>query len=88
MGRTDSAGGASPVRIELRSLADWKLVFCHVFAILSSVLLAASTGSPGRQITNFTSQQITSFHWSPDGKSLGVLSNHPESDVVLLQESK
>ncbi|MGC2792099.1 MAG: protein kinase, partial [Candidatus Sulfotelmatobacter sp.] len=45
-------------------------------------------GSPGRQITNFTSEQITSFHWSPDGKSLGVLRNHSESDVVLLQEAR
>jgi serine/threonine protein kinase len=45
-------------------------------------------GSPGHQITNFTSEQITSFHWSADGKSLGVLRNHSESDVVLLQESK
>jgi serine/threonine protein kinase len=45
-------------------------------------------GSPGRQITNFTSEQITSFHWSPNGKSLGVLRNRSESDVVLLQESK
>jgi serine/threonine protein kinase len=45
-------------------------------------------GSPGQQITNFTSEQITSFHWSADGKSLGVLRNHSESDVVLLQESK
>jgi eukaryotic-like serine/threonine-protein kinase len=45
-------------------------------------------GSPGRQITNFTSEQISSFHWSPDGKTLGVLRNSSESDVVLLQESK
>jgi serine/threonine protein kinase len=45
-------------------------------------------GSPGHQITNFTSEQITSFRWSPDGKSLGVLRNHSESDVVLLQEAK
>jgi Tol biopolymer transport system component len=45
-------------------------------------------GSPGRQITNFTSEQITSFNWSPDGKNLGVLRNHSESDVVLLQEAK
>jgi WD40 repeat protein len=45
-------------------------------------------GSPSRQITNFTSEQITSFHWSADGKSLGVLRNHSESDVVLLQEAK
>jgi eukaryotic-like serine/threonine-protein kinase len=45
-------------------------------------------GSPRKQITNFTSEHITSFNWSPDGKSLGVLRNHSESDVVLLQESK
>ena len=45
-------------------------------------------GSPGRQITNFASEQITSFNWSPDGKNLGVLRNHSESDVVLLQETK
>jgi eukaryotic-like serine/threonine-protein kinase len=45
-------------------------------------------GSPGRQITNFTSQQISAFHWSPDGKSLGVLRTHSDSDVVLLQEAK
>jgi serine/threonine protein kinase len=45
-------------------------------------------GSPGHQITNFTSEQISSFHWSADGKSLGVLRNHSESDVVLLQEAK
>jgi len=45
-------------------------------------------GSPGRQITNFTSEQIEGFGWSPDGKTLGVLRSHTESDVVLLQESK
>jgi serine/threonine protein kinase len=45
-------------------------------------------GSPGHQITNFASEQISAFHWSPDGKNLGVLRNHSESDVVLLQESK
>ena len=41
----------------------------------------------GRTI-NFASEHIDSFHWSPDGKSLGVLRSHSESDVVLLQESK
>jgi eukaryotic-like serine/threonine-protein kinase len=45
-------------------------------------------GSPRKQITNFTSEHITSFNWSPDGKSLGVLRSHSESDVVLLQEAK
>ncbi len=45
-------------------------------------------GSPGHQITKFDSEQIRSFHWSPDGKNLGVLRGHTDSDVVLLRESK
>jgi serine/threonine protein kinase len=45
-------------------------------------------GSPGREITKFDSQQIQSFHWSPDGKNLGILRGHTDSDVILLQESK
>jgi len=45
-------------------------------------------GSAGHQITHFTSDEIDTFHWSPDGKSLVLLRGHSESDVVLLQESK
>ena len=45
-------------------------------------------GSTGRQITKFDAEQILSFHWSPDGKNLGILRGHTDSDVVLLQESK
>jgi serine/threonine protein kinase len=45
-------------------------------------------GSLGHQITKFDSEQILSFHWSPDGKRLGILRGHTDSDVVLLQESK
>jgi len=43
-------------------------------------------GGPGHQITQFKSEQILSFHWSPDGKKLGILRGHTDSDVVLLQE--
>jgi serine/threonine protein kinase len=43
-------------------------------------------GKPGKQITNFTSENIAQFRWSPDGKSLAVARNHQISDVVLLQE--
>jgi serine/threonine protein kinase len=44
-------------------------------------------GSPGHQITNFTSGRINGFRWSPDGKSLGVMREHDISDVVLLRET-
>jgi len=45
-------------------------------------------GSAGHAITDFTPEQIWSFHLSPDGKSLAVLRGHYDSDVVLVQESK
>jgi eukaryotic-like serine/threonine-protein kinase len=45
-------------------------------------------GTAGHAITHFASEQIQSFHWSPDGKNLGILRGHIDSDVVLLQESK
>jgi eukaryotic-like serine/threonine-protein kinase len=44
-------------------------------------------GSPGHQITNFTSGTINSFHWSPDGKLLGLTRAHDISDVVVLRET-
>ena len=43
-------------------------------------------GSPGHQITNFTSDRIAKFEWSPDGKTLAVARFHNTSDVVLLRE--
>ncbi|HMD15369.1 MAG TPA: protein kinase [Terriglobales bacterium] len=43
-------------------------------------------GSPGRQITNFTTDAIQAAQFSPDGKTLGVMLTHFESDVVLLHD--
>jgi Tol biopolymer transport system component len=43
--------------------------------------------SRGRQITNFDSEQISNFRWSPDGRSLCILRGHTDSDVVLIHES-
>jgi Tol biopolymer transport system component len=45
-------------------------------------------GSPGKQITNFKSEQINDFHWSFDGSKLGLVRGHTDSDVVLLEEAK
>jgi len=45
-------------------------------------------GSAGHQITNFKSDKIDQFHWSPDGKKLAVLREHSEAVVVLIQETK
>jgi eukaryotic-like serine/threonine-protein kinase len=43
-------------------------------------------GSKGRQITDFTSEQIYDFHWSFDGKQLALVRGHTDSDVVLIRD--
>jgi hypothetical protein len=45
-------------------------------------------GSAGRQITNFNNDKIQSFEYSPDGKQLGMLRLHVESDVVILRDAE
>jgi eukaryotic-like serine/threonine-protein kinase len=44
-------------------------------------------GSPGRRITNFKTDVIQTFQFSLDGKTLGVMRTHTESDVVLLHDT-
>ena len=44
-------------------------------------------GSPGHRLTNFASDHIRTFQFSPDGKSLAVAQQHIVSDVVLLRDT-
>jgi serine/threonine protein kinase/Tol biopolymer transport system component len=44
-------------------------------------------GSRGHAITNFQSDTIRLFAFSPDGKTLGVMRAHTESEVVLLRDA-
>jgi Tol biopolymer transport system component len=43
-------------------------------------------GSPGKQISDFTAEHILDFHWSFDGKQLGLIRGHTDSDVVLIRD--
>lgn len=45
-------------------------------------------GSKGHPVTEFTTDHIRYFSWSPDGKTLAVVRGHLISDVVLLREGK
>ena len=45
-------------------------------------------GSPGKQLTDFKSENIIDFHWSLDGSQLGVIRGHADSDVVLIRDSQ
>ena len=53
---------------------------------VDNIFVQSLDGLPGHQITNFTSQHIAEFQWSPDGKTLAVARGQNTSDVVLLQE--
>jgi eukaryotic-like serine/threonine-protein kinase len=43
--------------------------------------------SAGKRITNFSTDLIDAYHFSLDGKQLGVLQRHAVSDVVLLRDT-
>ena len=43
-------------------------------------------GSPGKQLTSFTSELIYDFHWSFDGKQIAIVRGHTDSDVVLMRD--
>jgi eukaryotic-like serine/threonine-protein kinase len=72
----------------LRMTPDGKAV---AYAItekgVDNVWVQPLDGAAGRQITNFTSDHIDDFHWSPDGKTLAVERSHHTDDVVLLRNS-
>ncbi|MGH9584174.1 MAG: TolB family protein, partial [Bryobacteraceae bacterium] len=54
---------------------------------VSNIWVQPLDGSLGRQITNFKSGTFRTFSWSPDGKSLAVIREVSQSDVVLLREA-
>jgi eukaryotic-like serine/threonine-protein kinase len=53
----------------------------------SNIWVQPLDGMLGRQITDFKSGTFPRFKWSPDGKSLVVIRNESQSDVVLLKEA-
>jgi Tol biopolymer transport system component len=53
---------------------------------VDNIFVQPLDGSSGHQITNFASDHIAEFRWSPDGKTLAVAQTHNTSDVVLLRE--
>jgi dipeptidyl aminopeptidase/acylaminoacyl peptidase len=54
---------------------------------ISNVWILPLDSSPARQLTNFDSETILDFRWSPDSKQLGVLRYQLNADVILLRDS-
>ena len=70
----------------IRFSPDGKAVVYPVYAGADNLWVQPLDGSPGKQITEFTSERISDFHWSPDGKQLGLIRGHADSDVVLIRD--
>jgi eukaryotic-like serine/threonine-protein kinase len=73
----------------LRFTHDGKAVVYPVrTAGVDNLWMQPLDGSPGKEITEFTAEHITDFHWSPDGKQLGLIRGHTDSDVVLIKDQQ
>jgi len=46
-----------------------------------------TNGGPPYAITSFSSDKISDFHWSPNGKRLGIIRGRTDSNVVLIREA-
>ena len=85
----ENSGNATPRSGQLRFTHDGKAVIYQFREQdADNLWLQPLDGSPGKQLTNFKSEQITDFHWSFDGSKLGMVRGHTDSDVVLLEEAK
>ena len=90
--------GGPPVRtleiprgVEFRSLVRWtpdgsSLAYIVNRDGFSNIWVQPLEGGPARQLTNFRSEQIFWFDWSPDGKQLGVSRGTVTSDVVMIKD--
>jgi serine/threonine protein kinase/Tol biopolymer transport system component len=55
---------------------------------VDNVWMQPFDGSPGRRLTNFTSDSSRAFSFSPDGKSLAVIRGRTGGDVFLLRDTR
>jgi eukaryotic-like serine/threonine-protein kinase len=69
----------------IRFSADGKAIVYPVRSAGTDNLWSQSLdGSSGKQITDFPAEHILEFRWSFDGKQLGLIRGHTDSDVVLI----
>lgn len=73
------------VNSSLRWTADGRaLIYVLTAGDLSNLWSQPVSGEPARQLTNFKSNRIFSFDWSPDGRQLILSRGTLTSDAVLI----
>jgi serine/threonine protein kinase/Tol biopolymer transport system component len=84
LSRTGSAITITPIRFTHDGKA---LTYAFHDKGADNLWMQPLDGSPGKQITEYRSELITYFQWSLDGKQLGIIRGHTDSDVVLIHAS-
>ncbi|MEK6335859.1 MAG: protein kinase [Acidobacteriota bacterium] len=80
-----------PQNVNFTSLVRWTpdgraLAYSTNRDGISNIWIQPLDGSPPRQFTDFKSDEIFWFDWSPDGRQLGVSRGAVTSDVVLIKD--
>jgi eukaryotic-like serine/threonine-protein kinase len=75
--------------LSLRFSHDGKAVIYPVRANgVDNLSLQPLDASPGKQITDFKSEHILDFRWSPDGSRLALIRGHADSVVAVIRDSE
>ena len=64
------------------------VMFLDVRGGLGNIWVQSLDGAPPRQVTNFTSDGIIAYDWSPDGKQLATARGVENTGVVLIRDFK
>jgi Tol biopolymer transport system component len=66
---------------------DGQALYCIRFVNnLNNIWRLSLDGSPPKQVTNFTSENLWNYALSPDGRRLAVSRGHKVNDIVLIRE--
>lgn len=63
----------------------WGLAYLDNSGGVSNIWVQPLDADRPFQLTNFKSERIDSFDWSPDGRRLAVVRSTETSDVVLIE---
>jgi DNA-binding winged helix-turn-helix (wHTH) protein/Tol biopolymer transport system component len=63
----------------------WGLAYIDSTGGVSNIRVQPLDGGPPRELSNFKSESIESFDWSPDGRQLAIIRATVTSDVVLIE---
>lgn len=85
--KTVSLGDVHQTRAMVRFMPDAQGVLYQLNENrVDNLWLQPFSGAPRKQMTHFTDSNIADFHWSPDGKKLGIVRQHSNQDAVLFTQ--